>query len=206
MAEIFPDISLTHCLPADWCWGRGGVESGDVMVGGDRPAQPRTTQPPSSHPPALCAHRTNGDLEIFFIAKQKQIYSVHRIIIGLLFCWFAYRGGGGGDRTGFCERKSVDCILINLAEKWDVARSRTNIARISGLLTAGSLREYWGLSECDFKWFLPLRFVFFFRRRGGTLTSHMAGRTFDGDLWIRFTFASTIYLTRKIQLLLPFSL
>ena len=48
-----------------------------MVLGGFRPPQPRTAQPPSSHRPALCAHRTNGDLEIIFIAKQKQIY-LHR--------------------------------------------------------------------------------------------------------------------------------
>ena len=185
------DVSSCHCLPAWWLFERGGVVSGVApylqwyLGGGGRvPPSPASHCTATVISPSLRPHRTNGDLEIIFIAKQKQIYW---LIISIIVSWFADRGGGWGDRAGSCERKSVYCVLINLPEKRDVARSVTNTAtlsRIPGVLIS-RLREYWGLSECDFERFLPLfGFVFFFRSRWGTFAPHMACRTCRGDLWI----------------------
>ena len=182
--EIFARVT-----PADLLWLLSlwsPVISGlDVGCGGRVPPSPAshstlTVISPTRTAPPQDRRRFGNQ----FYCETKT-NNIHWYLASLL-CWFAHRRGGGGDRTGSCQRKSVYCVLINLPEKGDVARSLTNpatLSLISPVLT-GPPREYWGLSERHFESFFPFGFVFFFRRRRGTFTPDMTCWTFRGDLWI----------------------
>ena len=64
------------------------MESGDVMVGGDRPAQPRTTQPPSARHLTHPHSAPTGLTEIwkYFLLQNRNKY-IQYTELSLVYCF-----------------------------------------------------------------------------------------------------------------------